>query len=585
MLIVTGANDPAAAVRYQIDTPVASVRTDGPGEYPRRRAGPPRRRDRTGSGARVRDPRDRTRHDRRPRRRTHRGVRERRARRPQTFNSARFDAFDRWAAGRRDARMAASSAQYLPRDCDLRRRRSIGTARGRTTAPYGYVWYPTVDADWRPYYDGYWSPIRSVRLDVDRRRPLVVADASLRPLGSCRRPLVLDSRPHVGTGLGVVGGGARIRELVPARLRQPARVRLSIGAGDPWAGWTVVPRRSFGGRDYHVNRYAIQAHRLPRTRRSSLQSRRARRGAPLPGAVRTSDGVRGRARACRRPSSQRPTAAESGRHRRRSPAAGAAIARSRRASRASSRLDRAARHRAGTGVRATGSAASRTGGGQSDTPQLQTAAAGRRTRTGGRRVARAVAAVGCRRTAAAERRPRGPSRDPRPVLDRRPAVARLSADDRRRDAAAARRRDRPHRRGRPATERQPSRSTPDRRARRRSPTPRIGRAGERPRNRRRTAIGAQRRPAAASVDRAPSARRSHAVAPSRGAAARAGESPPAAARAVGSGRAEPAARRRSQPRDTGRRQTSQSSRVWNTDRSLERCADDSATNDCTTESI
>ena len=33
MLIVAGANNPTAAVRYQIDTPVASAHTDGPGEY------------------------------------------------------------------------------------------------------------------------------------------------------------------------------------------------------------------------------------------------------------------------------------------------------------------------------------------------------------------------------------------------------------------------------------------------------------------------------------------------------------------------------------------------------------------------
>ena len=40
---------------------------------------------------------------------------------------------------------------------------------------------------------------------------------------------------------------------------------LSIGSRSSWAGWTVVPRRSFGFRDYHVNRYAIQPRLLPRT--------------------------------------------------------------------------------------------------------------------------------------------------------------------------------------------------------------------------------------------------------------------------------------------------------------------------------
>ena len=225
MMIVAGASDPAAAVRYQIDTPVASVRIDGPGEF---RVAVLDSRDAETELAVVRGFASLA---------TERGeIAVRAGERtvafengtpssPQTFNSARFDAFDRWVAGRRDARMAASSAQYLPRELQTYGGTLDRYGSWQYTAPYGYVWYPTVAADWRPYYYGNWSPIPIVRLDVDRRRPLVVADASLRPLGSCRRPLVLDSRPHVGTGVGVVGSGARLRELVPARLRRPAGLR------------------------------------------------------------------------------------------------------------------------------------------------------------------------------------------------------------------------------------------------------------------------------------------------------------------------------------------------------------------------
>ena len=159
MMIVAGASDPAAAVRYQIDTPVASVRIDGPGEF---RVAALDSRDAETELAVVRGFASLA---------TERGeIAVRAGERtvafengtpssPQTFNSARFDAFDRWVAGRRDARMAAASAQYLPRELQTYGGTLDRYGSWQYTAPYGYVWYPTVAADWRPYYYGNWSPI------------------------------------------------------------------------------------------------------------------------------------------------------------------------------------------------------------------------------------------------------------------------------------------------------------------------------------------------------------------------------------------------------------------------------------------
>ena len=161
MMIVAGASDPAAAVRYQIDTPVAAVRIDGPGEF---RVAVLDSRDAETELAVVRGFASLA---------TERGeIAVRAGERtvafengtpssPQTFNSARFDAFDRWVAGRRDARMAASSAQYLPRELQTYGGTLDRYGSWQYTAPYGYVWYPTVAAEWRPYYYGNWSPIRS----------------------------------------------------------------------------------------------------------------------------------------------------------------------------------------------------------------------------------------------------------------------------------------------------------------------------------------------------------------------------------------------------------------------------------------
>jgi uncharacterized protein DUF6600/FecR-like protein len=265
MMIVAGASDPSAAVRYQLDTPVASVQTDGPGEFRVAVLG-------SGVGetelAVVRGVASLA---------TERGAIAVRAGErtvalengapsfPQTFNSARFDAFDRWVAGRRDARMAASSARYLPRELQTYGGTLDRYGSWQYTEPYGNVWYPTVDTSWRPYYYGSWSPIPSYGwtwIGVD-----------------------LWSWPthHYGRW-----GHANARWFwIPGRTWGPAWVSwaaapdyvswcplgfdgravfaLSIGVRNRWDGWTVVPRGSFGARDYNVNRHAIQPHQIPRT--------------------------------------------------------------------------------------------------------------------------------------------------------------------------------------------------------------------------------------------------------------------------------------------------------------------------------
>jgi len=74
---------------------------------------------------------------------------------PYTYNSANWDAFDRWSEARRDVRLGVSS-QYLPED--VRPYSSTFDEYGdwRYQQTYGYVWYPRVAATWRPYYYGRW---------------------------------------------------------------------------------------------------------------------------------------------------------------------------------------------------------------------------------------------------------------------------------------------------------------------------------------------------------------------------------------------------------------------------------------------
>ncbi len=262
LLTVVGASNPAAAVRYQIDTPVASARTDGPGEFRVSLFSAPAGVETEfavlrGSGSLS----------------TERGTMPVRAGErtlardndaptyPQAFNSARFDAFDRWASGRRDARLGtALSAQYLPSDL-----RVYGSAFDRYgawqyDAGYGNVWYPSVGADWRPYNDGYWSSVRPygwtwIGYDVwtwpthhygrwgfarsrwfwipDRRWSAAWVSWGAAPGYVSWCPLGFDNRPVFA---------------------------LSINVGNPWAGWTVVPRTHFGW--YSTRQWAVGGDRL-----------------------------------------------------------------------------------------------------------------------------------------------------------------------------------------------------------------------------------------------------------------------------------------------------------------------------------
>ena len=78
----------------------------------------------------------------------------------QPFNSARWDDFTQWAYERANGFATSSSATHLP--YELRSYGPVLDSYGHWAyvAPHGYVWYPSVSAGWRPYYDGSWSYTR-----------------------------------------------------------------------------------------------------------------------------------------------------------------------------------------------------------------------------------------------------------------------------------------------------------------------------------------------------------------------------------------------------------------------------------------
>jgi FecR protein len=190
------------------------------------------------------------------------------------FNSASWDAFDRWSETRRDDRLGLST-QYLPEPVRPYTRAFDRYGTWRHEPQYGYVWYPTVAVSWRPYYHGRWT--------------------TLRPWGWVwvgNDPWAWPTH-HYGRW----GFSAGAWFWIPGRTWGPAWVSWAYTPGyvswcplgwnnrplfsivnvnvyrgyDPWRGWTVVRRDHFG-RDY-VHRRVVNWHTLDARSRGAWESR------------------------------------------------------------------------------------------------------------------------------------------------------------------------------------------------------------------------------------------------------------------------------------------------------------------------
>jgi hypothetical protein len=168
---------------------------------------------------------------------------------PYAVNSAAWDEFDRWADAQQDARLGYESNRYLPDE--LRYDAGVFDRHGQWAyepAYGGYAWYPVVDAGWRPYSQGRWSYVGSFgwswvgaerwswsthhygRWGVTAGRWYWVPDRRWGPawvswasapgyVGWC--PLGFNGYPVYSV------------------------TSISIRYGDPYYGWTVLPRPAF----------------------------------------------------------------------------------------------------------------------------------------------------------------------------------------------------------------------------------------------------------------------------------------------------------------------------------------------------
>ena len=173
--------------------------------------------------------------------------------------------------GRAEEASTATSAAYLPPDLQTYGNTFDRYGSWQYAAPYGYVWYPTVGPDWRPYYYGSWSAVPSygwtwVGIDAwswpthhygrwgygrnswywipGRTWSTAWVSWAAAPDYVSWCPLGYDGRPVFGLSVIAADYGSRYRD-------------------HSWNGWTMMSRRQFGVRGSYAHRNAIEPRQLP----------------------------------------------------------------------------------------------------------------------------------------------------------------------------------------------------------------------------------------------------------------------------------------------------------------------------------
>lgn len=267
LLVVAGAASPSTAARFHIDTPVAGADTYGPGEYrlsltPGRSGLEAELAVIRGSAALTGDLGSMP-----------LGAGERSVALDgvepsyaQAFNSARLDAFDRWAADRRDDRRGSRSAQYLPDELRMYGGEFDRDGSWQYENSYGYVWYPAVAQDWRPYYNGYWTPVPTYGwtwIGVDRWA-WPTHHYGRWGLAGARWFWIPDRRwAPAWVSWGAAPGYV---SWCPLGFNDRPVFSLAASFGSSRGGfnaWVVLPRERFGNRYTPVRQWAVNARSLP----------------------------------------------------------------------------------------------------------------------------------------------------------------------------------------------------------------------------------------------------------------------------------------------------------------------------------
>lgn len=182
---------------------------------------------------------------------------------PDSFDSAHADAFTAWANARQvPGASGSASAPHLPSDLRLYGPVLDQYGGWQYDPAYGYVWYPSVGPSWRPYSDGYWAPIRPYGWTW------IGVDAWSWPTHHYGRWGFRRDRwfwiPGRTWAPAWVAWGASPDYVSWCPLGWDSRpvFALSVSDGDPWTGWTVLPRTSFGYARVDVGRHVVHPREL-----------------------------------------------------------------------------------------------------------------------------------------------------------------------------------------------------------------------------------------------------------------------------------------------------------------------------------
>jgi hypothetical protein len=202
---------------------------------------------------------------------------------PRTFNSALADAFYIWADQLRSERVGSQSNAYLPSELQVYGGTFDHEGSWDSVPDYGYVWYPRVAADWRPYYDGAWQSYGWGWTWVGAGRWAWPTHHYGRWGYGTRGWFWI---PTAAWGPGWVSWGIATDYVAwcPLGWNGGPVFGLSFGYAtgwhsDPWRGWTVAPQHAFG-RGGGVPSYALRGDHLRTVDASQFAVRRTAPAAP-----------------------------------------------------------------------------------------------------------------------------------------------------------------------------------------------------------------------------------------------------------------------------------------------------------------
>ena len=180
-------------------------------------------------------------------------------------NAGTNDGFDGWSDGLRAARNTAASspsADHLPAELQTYDSTLDQSGTWQYAPTYGYVWYPRVDTEWRPYYQGSWAAVPAYGWTwIGVNRWEYPTHHYGRWGYANNRWFWIPGRAYSPAWV-AWGYAPEYVTWCPLGIDSRPVFAMTVGYGNPWAGWTVVSRSHFGGLSY-VPRVAVAPQQVP----------------------------------------------------------------------------------------------------------------------------------------------------------------------------------------------------------------------------------------------------------------------------------------------------------------------------------